>query len=135
MKTMVTIEVILAWLEEATKPNAMTPTAMRTMCRMGKLAIEALQKDPKAIVIHTDQFLKVTTKEESFTAEEARAAVAEKRQADRFRVVGNKVTEVKHHHRFQPFQGRKGVDRYCRVCFLHKEDGLHFPDDGPLAAA
>lgn len=132
MKTMVAIEVILAWLEEATKPNAMTPAALRTMCRMGKLAIEALQKDPNAIVIHTDHFAKVSVvKEEPPT--EALAALREKQHSDRFKVVGNKVPEVKHYHRFQPFQGRKGVDRCCRVCFLHKEDGLHFPDD-PVAA-
>lgn len=67
------------------------------------------------------------------TASEALAALREKQHNDRFKVVGNKVPEVKHYHQFQPFQGRKGIDRCCRVCFLHKEDGLHFPDD-PVAA-
>lgn len=61
--TLVQIDVIKAWLEEAAIPNSMTPAALRTMCRMAKQAIEELQRNPKAIVIKTDY---ISVKEDKF---------------------------------------------------------------------
>lgn len=63
---MVSIELIVAWLGEASKPQAMTPAAMRRMCGLGKRAIEALQKDPKTFAIRLDDDIVVKVDGESF---------------------------------------------------------------------
>lgn len=60
---MVSIELIMAWLDEAVKPNAMTPAAMRTMCKLSKRAIEALQKDSKAFVVRLDDDVVIRDKD------------------------------------------------------------------------
>lgn len=62
--------------------------------------------------------------------EEAFAALRAKKQDEKFLITGDRPKpKVAHYHVFTPFVGRKGIDKHCRICFLEKEIGLHYPDD------
>lgn len=53
------------------------------------------------------------------------AALKEREQLDKFKALGEPKVTPQPPHTFIPFVGRKGVHNYCKVCFLHKDEGKH----------